>query len=128
MPVDLRAVDRVVPDDGAPLRAALNQLLTGVTPHEAAEGLGSAFSTFTADQLLGVTLEDGIARLDFTSGFESTNNFSTSNLSGVVMSQIAETVFQFDEVTGLDFSIEGERWCGWENICDEQPVPLVERR
>lgn len=43
------------------------------------------------------------------------------------MSQIAETVFQFDEVTGLELSIEGERWCGWENNCDEQPVPLVER-
>ncbi len=126
-PVDLVAVDRVVPDDGAPLRAAINQLLIGEAPAEAAAGLSSAFSSFTASQVRGATIENGIATLDFTSGFETTNNFGTTNLSSVVYSQLDATVFQFDEITGLEFEVEGQRWCGWENICDDEPVPLRER-
>lgn len=50
-PVDLRPVERMVPDDGVPLRAALTQLLLGVTPEESSVGLSSAFSSYTAGQL-----------------------------------------------------------------------------
>jgi spore germination protein GerM len=114
MPVDLHPVDRVVPNDGEPLRAALTQLLLGVTPAEAQAGLGSAFSSFTAGGLRGVTVRSGIARLDLTTGFETTNNFSTTNMSGVVLSQIEATVFQFPNIQGIEFTIEGQRWCGWE--------------
>lgn len=72
-------------------------------------------------------IEDGIATLDLTAGFGSTSNFSTSAASAAVMAQIEATVFQFSEITGLEFKIEGERWCGWENTCDEAPVPLRPR-
>jgi spore germination protein GerM len=126
-PVDLVGVERVVPDDGRPLRAAIDQLLIGVTPAEAAAGLTSAFSSFTASQLRGATIEEGVATLDFTSGFETTNNFSTTNLASVVLSQIDATVFQFEEIDGLEFEVDGERWCGWENTCEDQPVPLRRR-
>ena len=126
-PLDLVPVARVVPDDGAPLRAAVNQLLLGVTPAEHDAGLRSAFTAFTASQLRGATITGGIATLDFTSGFESTNNFSTTNLSSIVYSQLDATVFQFETVTGLELAIEGERWCGWENTCDDEPVPLRTR-
>lgn len=126
MPVDLRPVDRVVPNDGAPLRAALTQLLLGVTPAEAEAGMQSAFSAYTAGTLRGVTIESGMATLDFRAGFETTNNFSTTNLSGVVLSQIVATVSQFPEITSIDYEIEGERWCGWE-AGDCPPVPVAAR-
>lgn len=126
-PVELVRVDRVVPADGAPLRAALNQLFLGVTPDEEEAGFRSAFRAFTASGLHGVTIQDGIATIDLTRGFELTNNFGTTALSGVVASQIQATVFQFPEIDGLGFRVEGERWCGWENTCDGQPVPLFTR-
>ena len=126
MPVELQSADRVVPDDGAPLRAALTQLLLGVTPSEDEAGLASAFSSSTAGGLRGVTVKSGIARLDLTAGFESTTNFSTTNLAGVVLSQIEMTVFQFPDIQGIEFAIEGQRWCGWE-AGDCGPRPVLER-
>jgi hypothetical protein len=126
MPVELHSAVRVVPDDGAPLRAAVTQLLLGVTPEEDEAGLASAFTSFTAGGLRGVTVQSGIARLDLTAGFESTTNFSTTNLAGVVVSQIEATVFQFPHIQGIDFAIEGQRWCGWE-VGDCGPGPVLER-
>lgn len=128
VPVDLHAANRVVPADGAPLRAAVTQLLLGVTPAEAAEGLRSAFSSYTAGTLVGVNLEAGVATLNFTSGFVETNNFGTTNLTGIVLSQIDATVFQFPEVQGIEFEVEGERWCGWEATCEQTAFPLRTRR
>lgn len=128
VPVDLHAVERVVPADGAPLRAAMTQLLLGVTPAEEAKGLQSAFSSYTAGRLLGVNLEAGVATLNFTSGFVETNNFSTANLSGVGFSQIDATVFQFPGVQGIELEVEGERWCGWEATCEDTAFPLRTRR
>jgi spore germination protein GerM len=123
MPVELLPAERVVPDDGEPLRAALVQLLIGVTPAEDEAGLASAFSSSTAGGLRGVAVRSGIARLDFTAGFEATSNFSTSNLAGVVFSQIEATVFQFPEIHGIDLAIEGQRWCGGEaGDCGPGPV------
>lgn len=119
MPVALHAVERLVPNDGAPLQAAITQLLLGVTPEEADVGLQSAFSAYTAGTLRGATVRSGVATLDLSAGFESTNNFSTTNLSGVVLSQIEATVFQFPEITSIAFEIDGKKWCGWEaGDCD----------
>ena len=126
MPVELRPADRVVPDDGEPLRAALTQLLLGVTPAEDDAGLGSAFSSSTAGGLRGVTVHSGTARLDLTAGFEATTNFSTTNLAGVVFSQIEATVFQFPDIHGIEFAIDGKRWCGWE-VGDCGPGPILKR-
>jgi hypothetical protein len=88
--------------------------------------LGSAFSSSTGGGLRQATVESGIARLDFTAGFEATNNFSTTNLAGVVRSQIEATVFQFPAVHGIEFAIEGRRWCGWE-AGDCGPGPVLKR-
>lgn len=126
MPVDLHPATRVVPNDGAPLRAAMTQLLLGVTPAEASAGMQSAFSAYTADTLRGVTVKSGVATVDLTRGFERTNNFSTTNLSGVVFSQIEATVLQFPDIQGIEFAIDGRRWCGWE-AGDDCPAPLFER-
>ncbi|MGH9012068.1 MAG: GerMN domain-containing protein, partial [Acidimicrobiia bacterium] len=115
MPVQLRPADRVVPDDGEPLRAALTQLLLGVTPAEEDAGLGSAFSSSTAGGLRGVTVRSGIARLDLTAGFESTNNFSTTNHlrePGVVY-RVRLPDGEPERVTdghGASVSPDGRRW------------------
>lgn len=78
---------------------------------------------FTAGTLRGVAIEDGVATIDLAAGFETTNNFGTTHLSGVVYSQIDATVFQFTEITGIEFEIEGERWCGFENSARAHPRP-----
>jgi hypothetical protein len=126
-PPDLIPVQRVVPNDGAPLRAALTQLFLGLTPQEADAGLQSIFSAFTTGGLRGVTVEGGLATIDLTSGFESTNNFGTAASSGAVVAQLQATVFQFPEINGIELQVEGERWCGWESVCEDQPVPLFRR-
>lgn len=74
----LRPVERLVPEDGSPLRAAVTQLLEGVTPKESAAGLSSSFSTYTVGQLRSATIENRIATLDLTGGFRDTNNYSAS--------------------------------------------------
>ena len=113
--VDLHPVNRIVPNDGAPLRAAMTQLLLGLTPEEARAGMQSAFSAYTAGTLRGVVVENGVATLDLTRGFERTNNFSTTHMSGIVLSQISDTVLQFPEITKVEYTIEGKRWCVWES-------------
>ena len=117
----------MVPADGAPLSAALTQLLIGVTPDEAAVGMTSAFSAYTAGTLRDVVIESGVATLDFAAGFAAAPNLSTSSASEVVVRQIEATVFQFPEVIGIEFAIEGERWCLWENTCEGAPTPLLSR-
>lgn len=72
--------------------------------------MNSAFSSYTAGTLREVTLESGVATLDLTSGFAATNNFSTSNMSVVVLNQLQETVFQFPEIDAIEIEIGGERW------------------
>jgi len=127
-PALLRPVERLVPDDGAPLRAAMTQLLVGVTPKESAAGLSSSFSTYTAGQLRSATIENRIATLELTAGFRDTNNYSAGTASTFVMGQIKVTVFNLPEVDGIEFKIDGDRWCGWENPCDgDIPVPLFTR-
>jgi spore germination protein GerM len=124
---NLRPAHRAVPSDGPPLRSALTQLFIGVTPDEAAAGLRSMFSPYTAGTLDDVTVADGVATLSWTQVFEVANNFSTSAGSLLVMSEIEATVFEFPEVTGIEFTVEGERWCGWETTCDAAPFPLRSR-
>jgi spore germination protein GerM len=93
----------------------MTQLLLGLTPEEASAGMQSAFSAYTAGTIRGVVVENGVATLDLTKGFELTNNFSTTNLSGIVLGQISATVLQFPEITKVEHTIEGKRWCGWES-------------
>lgn len=106
----------------------MTQLLLGVTPQESAAGLQSAFSTYTAGQVQGAKIDNRIATVEFTSQFERTPNFSATAANSVVMGQIRATVFQFPDVDGLEFKIDGTRWCGWENVCLNEPIPYITRR
>lgn len=128
MPLEnLVLVERVVPDDGEPLAAAIGQLLLGVTPAEAEAGLISAFSSYTAGEMNSVDVVDGVAIIDVTRAFLQTNNFSTSNLSGVVQRQIAATVFQFAGIDAIELTVDGSRFCGWEQTCEDAPGPFGDR-
>jgi hypothetical protein len=89
-----------------------------VTPDEDRAGLSSAFSSYTAGQFRSVSIEDGVAIVELTDGFVRTNNFSTSNLGAIVGLQMETTVFQFPNIDGIDFRLNGERWCGWEATCE----------
>lgn len=127
-PFDLELVERVVPDADDPLEAAVAQLLSGATPEEIDAGYSSAFSSETDGHLRSIRIDaNGIAIIDLTRDFVQTNNFSTSNLSRLVLSQIEATVFERPDVDGLDLQVEGERWCGWEITCDDVAFPLTLR-
>lgn len=126
-PPDYMAVDRPVPDDGRPLRAAMEQLLLGVTPGERDAGFGSSFWSSTAGQLIDATERDGVATIDWTRGLVQSNNFSTPGIGGVVLEQVASTVFLFEAVEAIEFLVEGEPWCGWENPCETGSQLRIER-
>jgi len=32
---------------------------------------------------------------------------------------LSRAVFNFPEVDGIEFKIDGDRWCGWENPCEK---------
>jgi spore germination protein GerM len=116
--------------DGDQLIALVEQLLLGVTPDEAAAGLHSSFSPYTAGQFDDVQMgTDGVVVVDLGPGFVTANNFSTSTMSGQVFDQIATTLFVVPEVTGIEFTFDGRRWCGWEaGPCESVPQPLIARR
>jgi hypothetical protein len=125
---DLQVVPRVVPAGDKPLMAAVTELLSGPTEQEVEAGFSSAFSSDTARMLRSADTDGSVAVLDFEAGFAGVNNFSTSTLSLIVMSQIEATVFQFPEIMGLDLRLDGERWCGFENVCEGAPTPLRTRQ
>jgi hypothetical protein len=122
-------VERLVPTGGDQIAAAFEQLLIGVTPEEHQAGLRSPFTSYTAGQFNSVTVEsDGVVILDLTPGFVSTNNFSTSSLSLLVLQQIEVTLFAIPEVAGIEFTVDGDRWCGWESgPCSAVPWPFIGR-
>ena len=83
--------------------AAVEDLLAGPTADEAAEGFTSAIPEGT--QLLGLSIEDGVATVDLSSEFE-TGGGSLSMLSR--LGQVACTLDQFETVSGVLFRLDGE--------------------
>jgi germination protein M len=99
--------------------AALESLLAGPDTFEEGYGLSTAIPEGT--QLLGLSIEDGIARADLTSEFES----GGGTLS--MQSRLAQVVFtltQFPSVEGVVFSLDGEPIdvLGGEGIIIDQPL------
>jgi hypothetical protein len=121
---------RVVPADADQLTAIVEQLFLGVTSEEAEAGLQSGFSPYTAGQFDDVRVGvDGVVVVDLGPGFVTATNFSTSFMSGQVLDQIAASMFAVADVTGVEFTFEGRRWCGWEaGPCQSMPQPLIARR
>lgn len=84
-------------------RAALEQLIAGVPD-------GAPENTFTVvpedTELLGLTIDKGTARVDFSRDFEDTGMGTTAD--GLQIPQVVYTLTQFPAVKRVEFLIEGE--------------------
>jgi hypothetical protein len=106
-------VTRLVKDSPAVLRASLTELLQGPTEAERNVGIFSAFSPGTSGLLRGVTIQDGVAKIDFSDDVSRIDNLGTTNVSGQVYRELNATVFQYDTIDGVVYSLNGspEDWC-----------------
>ncbi len=127
---ELRLVDRVVAASDDPVKATVEKLLLGVTPHEAQVGMVSMFSRYTAGQFNSAQIDStGMVTIDLALAFIRTNNFSTSGGGMAVFEQLSKSLFAVPAVSGIELSVDGERWCGWETgPCDQFPTPLIARK
>jgi hypothetical protein len=121
----LRRVDRTVakvPRIGA---EALKALLSGPTAAERRVGLATAIPGGT--RLLGVAIEGGTATVDLSRSFESGGGTLGLTLR---LAQVACTVDQFDTVTGVRFSLDGEvvRVFSGDGIVLDKPVSCASYR
>ena len=97
------AVERIIPKTEAVARAALEQLLSGPTDVEKAEGYFTSINPGVKIQNLVVA--DGVARVDFDEQLEFQVGGSCRVAS--IASQIRETLKQFSTVTDVIISIDG---------------------
>jgi germination protein M len=99
--------------------AALEALLEGPDSFERDYGLSSAVPDGT--QLLGLTIADGIARVDLTSEFESGGGSASMQMR---LAQVVYTITQFPTVKGVVFSLDGEpiEVLGGEGIIIDHPL------
>ncbi|MFA5355383.1 MAG: GerMN domain-containing protein [Candidatus Paceibacterota bacterium] len=101
--VEVFPVEREVPKTQAAARAALEELLKGVTPAEQEDGYGTSINSGVAIQSL--TIENGVARADFSEalGFQ----IGGSCRVAAIRSQITQTLKQFPTVNQVIISIDG---------------------
>lgn len=92
-----------VPFSQAIGRASLERLLRGVPP-----SLGDRVFTIVPEdtELLGLTIDDGTARVDFNRAFENTGMGSA--VDGSQIAQVVYTLTQFPTVKRVEFLLEGE--------------------
>jgi spore germination protein GerM len=109
------AFPRGVPPDTDALAFALAELLKGPTAGEAAGPYHTWFSDQTAGMLGDVTLEGGVAVVDFDDFRSLIPGASTSAGSAMLLAQLEATVFQFPEVRRVEFRIDGscDAFMGW---------------
>ncbi len=95
-------------DSESQLESALTALLAGPTRAETQAGYWSWFSEDTALALNSVSIEpQGLAIVDLGDLRPVIPNASTSAGSGVLISQLNATVFQVEEVTAVEYRIDG---------------------
>ena len=87
----------------------LTQLLAGPTAAEEAQGLHSWFSAGTAGMLRSVSIEGGVARVDFDPALRSAiPNASASCGSALLLAQLDATIGQFEGVDRAVYSFDGD--------------------
>lgn len=87
----------------------MTQLVAGPTEAEDAQGLHSWFSAGTAGMLRSVSVEGGVARVDFDPALPSAiPNASTSCGSTLLLAQLDATIGQFDGVDRAVYSLGGD--------------------
>lgn len=99
-------VKRTLPGTEAVAKAALEALIAGPTDAEKATWPAISSAIPDGTRLLGVTIDDGIAKVDFSEEFESGGGtFSVTSR----LAQVVYTLEQFPTVDGVEFYIEGTR-------------------
>lgn len=99
-------VKRMVPRSEAVAKAALEALVAGPTDTEKTTWPAISSAIPEGTRLLGVTIEGGIAKVDFSEEFESGGGtFSVTSR----LAQVVYTLEQFPAVDGVEFYIEGTR-------------------
>ena len=83
--------------------SALEALFEGPESFEAERGVGTAVPQGT--QLLGLTIDDGIASVDLTSEFESGGGSLSMTMR---LAQVVCTLDQFPTIDGVLFKLDGE--------------------
>jgi germination protein M len=99
--------------------AAMESLLAGPGPREQGAAVGSQIPAGT--QLLGLSVEDGVATVDLTSEFESGGGSASMNMR---IAQVVYTLTQFPTVKGVLFELDGQHVdvLGGEGVVVDEPV------
>lgn len=91
-----------------PIRAALTELFSGVTPPERRGHCSSTFERGHPELLLGLNLEGGRLVVDLRDlNREGLGHVSASHAGSVFLTQILLTLGQFPEVESVMFRMEG---------------------
>lgn len=106
-------VPRTVPATSSVLKAALEELIKGPLPED--KGVDPVIPN-TA-KLLGVSIENGIAYVDFNKAFAMDQAGGTTG-GAITMQSIVFTAAQFDTVDGVVVNVEGEPWSDGHFIWD----------
>ena len=105
--------------------AAMQSLLAGPEPREQAAAVGSQIPAGT--QLLGLSVEGGVATVDLTSEFESGGGSASMNMR---IAQVVYTLTQFPTVKGVLFELDGQHVdvLGGEGVVVDEPVTRKDYR
>jgi germination protein M len=115
----LFAAQRSIDPTPAVGRAAMEDLLAGPPDAERLEGIQTQIPDGT--ELLGLTVDKGIASVDLTSEFESGGGSASMSMR---LAQVVYTLTQFPTVKGVQFSLDGEpiEVLGGEGIVIDHPL------
>lgn len=100
-----KSVKRSLPKSDSPLTDSVNALLAGPLPEERGKNCMSLIPDGT--RLLGASVKDGVATLNFSEQFE----FNTLGVEGyrAQLTQLVFTATEFSTVKSVQFLIEGEK-------------------
>ncbi len=97
-------VTRTIPKTEAVAKAALEELIKGLTQEDKDDAY---FTDINSDvKILGLSIEDGVARVDFSKELEE--GVAGSCKVESIRAQIEETLKQFDNINSVVISVEGE--------------------
>lgn len=100
-----KEVERSIPKTITPLTAAINALLAGPNIDELEKGYMTLIPEDT--QLLGASVKDGVASINFSSAFRF-NKYGVEGYYGQ-LAQIVYTATAFSNISSVQFLIEGEK-------------------
>lgn len=103
------AVKRQIPRTRAVARAALDELLKGVTETEKAQNYYSTFPEESRSVLKKLNVKKGAAYIDFRANVEEVLNGASSSCgSETFFAQIENTLKQFPSIKKVFYAIEGK--------------------